>query len=176
MTTWLERREKIQQHAAHIARRQLGDPPEAHTPVSLSPPHIQHGRLKMARNATLKKVSFQTIACEYGAITFQDALADFIARVNHPGVTTATLRNHSHNTFIPFNEVPVYHKIKFTANVNSERSEVIDSVQVHPEHTNDRGRIISKRFDTVLVSGAQSGTEPNKGKRNYIADDLIQAY
>jgi hypothetical protein len=172
MTRWLECREKIQQHAALIARRQLGDPPDAH----LGPPHIQYGRLKMPRNATLKKVSFQTIASEYGATTFQDALADFIARVNHPGATAATLRNHSHNTFIPFNEVPVYHKIKFTANGNSERSEVIDSVQVHPEQTNGHGRIISKRFDTVLVSGAQSGTGPNKGKHNFIDDDLTDRY
>src|SRR5882762_140231 len=112
MTTWLERCERVQRHGARIAQRQLGDLPNAHPMVPLGPPRVQHGYLKMSQHPTLKSVYFQTLARNYGAILFQDALADFIACVNHPGATTATLRNHAHNTLIPFNEVPVYHKIK----------------------------------------------------------------
>jgi hypothetical protein len=164
MTTWLERRERIQQHAAHIARQQLVDEHEAHATVPLGPPRVQYGYLKMPQNPTLKSVPFQKLASNYRAIIFQDALADFIARVNHPGISTATLRTRAHNTLIPFNEVPVYHKIKFTASRNSHRSEVVDSVQVRPAQTNPRGRIIPARFDTVLVSEGQYSTQPNKGK------------
>jgi Plavaka transposase len=176
MTTWLERRERVQRHAAHIAQQQLGVQLEPRPMLPLGPPCVQHGYLTMAQNPTLKSVYFQTLASKYGAILFQDALADFIAHVNHPGATTATLRNRAHNTLIPFNGVPVYHKIKFRARRDSKGPEIIDSVQVHPEHTNDHGRIIPGRFDTVLVCGAQYGTHPKKGKHNHINEDLTDCY
>lgn len=164
MTTWLERREKVQRHAAHIARERLGDQHVPHVMRPLGPPHVHYGSLKMTLNPTLKSVSFQTLASDYGARSFQDALADFIAHVNHPEVSAATLRNRSHNTLIPFCEVPVFHRIKFTANQNRKGSEVVDSVQVHPAQNNLRGRIIPARFDTVLIREGQYTMHPNKGK------------
>jgi hypothetical protein len=181
MTLWLERRERIQRHAAHITRQQLGGQSEAHTVTpSLGPPHIHHGYLKMPRNPTLKSVSFQMIVCDYGASSFQDALADFIARVNHPGVSAATLRNRAHNTLIPFYSVRIYHKFKYTASDSLEPSEVVDSVHVHPAQPglrgNRHGRIIPARFDTVLVSEGQYTTHPNKGKPSRINEDLTDCY
>ena len=174
MTTWVERRERVQQHEAHVARQQPSEEHETHPTVSFGPPRIHYGYLKMPRHPTLKSVSFQRLAQEYGAISFQDALADFIARVNNPGVSNAALRNRAHNTLIPFKAVPIYHKFKFTANRDNERSgsEVIDSVQVHPEQTDVRGRIIPARFDTVLISEGQHTTSPNKGKPAHISEDL----
>ena len=176
MTAWVERRERIQWHEAHIARQQVGDQPEAHVAAYLGPPRIHYGYLKMPRNPTFKSVSFQMLVSNYGAEIFQDALADFIAHVNHPGVSTATLRHWAHNTLIPFYEVPVFHKIKFTASRNSERTEVVDSVQVRPAQTNHRGQIISGRFDTVLVCGGQYGTQLNKGKLIRINEVLTDCY
>jgi len=155
MTTWLERRERIQRHAAHITRQQEGVQQEAHAVVSLGPPCVRHGYLKMPQHPTLKSVSFQRLASEYGAHIFQDALGDYIARVNYPGVSTATLRNRAANTLIPFFEVPVFHKFKFMAHRNRDKSEVVDSVQVRPAQPNFRGRIIPGQFDTVLVCGGQ---------------------
>ena len=173
MTTWLEHRERVKRHEAHLARQQLGEQREAHATVSLEPLRIHDGYLKMPRNLTLKSVSFQTLVSKYGANLFQDALADFIARINNPSVSAATLRNRSHNTLIPFYAVPVFHKFKFTASKNGDRShsEIIDSVQVRPEQTNDCGRIIPARFDTVLVSKGQYGTRPNKGKPGHINEE-----
>ena len=172
MTAWLERRERVKRHEAHLARQQLGEQQEAHATESLEPLRIHDGYLKMPRHPTLKSVLFQTLVSKYGAHLFQDALADFIARVNNPGVSTATLRNRSHNTLIPFYAVPVFHKFKFTgSNGDSSRSEVIDSVQVRPEQTDHRGRIIPARFDTVLVSEGQYGTRPNKGKPIHINEE-----
>jgi hypothetical protein len=59
MTTWVERRERVQQHEAHLARQQLGQQREAaHSTASLGPPQVHHGYLKMPRHPTLKSVSF----------------------------------------------------------------------------------------------------------------------
>jgi len=176
MTKWLERREKLQRHAAHIARQQLSDQDGAHVTVSLGPPRVHYGYLRMPRNPTLKSVSFQRLASEYGAGFFQDALADFIARVNHPDVSTAKLRNRAHNTLIPFNAVPVYHKFKFTASRNSDRLEVVDSVQIHPAQTDLRGRILPARFDTVLVCEGEYTTHRNKGRPIHTNGDLTDCY
>lgn len=78
MTLWLERREKIQRHATFIKWRQLThqkrpqrkplEPPCAHTQI-----------ISMAKNPSIKAVSFDVIDRSYGAIAFQDELADFIA-------------------------------------------------------------------------------------------------
>jgi hypothetical protein len=166
MTTWVERCERVQRHEAHVARQQLGEQPEAHAIVSLGPPRIHYGYLKMPRNPTLKSVSFQRLASEYGANLFQDSLADFIAHVNNPGVSTGMLRNRAHNTLIPFYAVPVFHKFKFTSRRDNDRTglEIVDSVQVRPAQTNPCGRIIPTRFDTALVAEGQYTTRPNKGK------------
>lgn len=172
MTTWVERREKIQRHAAQIARQQLGDQYEPHTAVSIGPPCVHYGYLTMPRNPTLKSVTFQAIVSDYGANLFQDALADFIARVNYPQVSTATLRDLAHNTLIPFFTVPVFHKFKYTASRNGSGSEVLDSVQVHPAKPDHHGRIIGARFDTVLVREGQYTTHPNKGRRILINEEL----
>ena len=67
----------------------------------------------MALHPTLHAVSFDDLAAKYGAVDFQDALADFIARSNHPDVSVAALRDLGANTLIPFRSVPVYHKLKF---------------------------------------------------------------
>jgi hypothetical protein len=103
----------------------------------------------MARTATLKAVSFDDLAQKYGAIDFQDTLADFIARTNHPTASGAALSALAADTLIPFRSVPVHHRIKFS---NSDGSEIVDSVQVRPEQKDTRGRQIPSRFDTVLVS------------------------
>ena len=47
--------------------------------------------LKMAQNPTTK-ATFKELAAKYGAINFQDDLADFIARTNYPGASAAALR------------------------------------------------------------------------------------
>jgi hypothetical protein len=163
MTAWLKRRERVQQHGAYIARQQMADKHETLATVPLGPPRVCYGYLKMPQTPTLKAVSFRTLAGEYGAILFQDSLADFIARVNNPGATTASLRNHAHNTHIPFNGVSVYHRIKFTAS-SDHSSEVMDSAQARPAGTDYRGRIIPARFDTVLVCEGEHTPHPNKGK------------
>ncbi|KAI9429265.1 hypothetical protein H4582DRAFT_1827220 [Lactarius indigo] len=146
MTAWVERREKVQAHITYVEWRQRN-----HTaPVG----HLQSSRfLKMAQHPTFKAVSFEDLAERYGAVDFQDCLADFIAQLNHPGASAAVLRARAADTLLPFRTVPVFHRIKFTSSGSSGNSKVVDSVVVRPEQNDARGRTIPSRFDTVLVRG-----------------------
>jgi hypothetical protein len=89
MTTWLECREKVQVHSTFIKWRQQPDQVPSAKPIG--PPHPGARTLRMCRHATLKSVSFDDLAQKYGAIDFQDTLADFIAQTNHPTASGATL-------------------------------------------------------------------------------------
>jgi Plavaka transposase len=152
MTTWLERREKVQVHSTFIKWRQQPDQVPSARPIG--PPRPGARTLRMCRHATLKSVSFDDLAQKYGAIDFQDTLADFIAQTNHPTASGATLSRLAADTLIPFRSVPVHHRIKFT---NMANSEIVDVVFVRPEQKDTRGRPIPSRFDTVLVSGKSQG-------------------
>ena len=173
MTLWLERREKIQRHAAFIKWRQLGHQ-ERSQQKPLEPPRARIQIVKMAQNPSKKAVSFNVIDGSYGAFAFQDELADFIARVNNPGAAPGGLPAHAWNTFIPFHAVPVYHRIKFTLRDNSE---IVDAVHIRPEQRDSRGRIIPSRFDTVLVERRgqdNSQGQWSKGKKSYCqSTDLV---
>ena len=160
MTLWLERREKVEQHALFVAWRQRAQQrAQQSTPIG---PLVPTPRaLQMTRNPSLKAVSFDDIADKYHAVDFQDALADFIARINHPQASATALRALAEDTLLPFRTVPVFHKIKFV----STDSEVIDAVHVRPDQRDARGRPIPSRFDTVLVQGGpQAGVRGSKGE------------
>jgi Plavaka transposase len=150
MTKWLERREKVQLHATIInwRKREHHQRSLSHNPMG--PPRMASLTAKMAQNPS-KRVSFNDLAADYGALHFQDALGDFIAQVNNPGAAASTLHNRSRNTLIPFSRVPVFHHFKFTKSGDSDESEIVDAVHVRPEQRDSRGRIIPPRFDTVLV-------------------------
>ena len=169
MTAWLERREKVQRHGAFVRRQQHGQPRTgATTPVG--PPRAYHGYLEMTKNPTITTVLFDDLDEMYGASSFQDALANYIARINYPGASGLALRKKAEDTLIPFRGVPVFHRIKFKANNNHNKSdsEVVDSVHAQPEKPNSHGEITPSRFDTVLVRNGQSGTHGKKGTSGHI--------
>src|ERR1700677_2111622 len=114
----------------------------------------------MARNPALKAVSFDDLAHKYGAIDFQDALADFIAQINNPTASGASLSTLASDTLIPFRTVPVHHRLKFS---NLDGSEIVDSVLIRPEQKDARGRLVPSRFDTVLVRGKSRSQEFVRG-------------
>jgi hypothetical protein len=150
MTLWLERREKVQQHMDLINRRQhVHQQTRSQEPIG--PPCARAQTVKIARTPSLKAVSFDDITNSYGAIQFQDALGDFITKINHPNLTGNPLRTRASNTLIPFHAVPVFHHVKFTKCNQHDQIEISDAVQARPEQRDARGRIIPSRFDTVLV-------------------------
>ncbi|KAI9448874.1 hypothetical protein BJY52DRAFT_1206479 [Lactarius psammicola] len=151
MTTWLERHKKVQLHSMFVKWWQRSDQEEnVLSAKPIEPPQPGACHLRMTQHPTLKAVSFDDLAQKYGAIDFQDALADFIARTNHPTASAATLSALAADTLIPFRSVPVHHRIKFS---NLDNSEIVDAIQVRPEQKDMRGRAIPSRFDTVLVRG-----------------------
>ncbi|KAF8264342.1 hypothetical protein EI94DRAFT_1772698 [Lactarius quietus] len=120
--------------------------------------------IHMTLHPSLKAVSFNDLAVKYGALDFQDALADFIACVNHPEASTTALKDLAENTLLLFQTVPVFHRIKY---ISTCYSEVIDTVHVWPEQSDARGNPIPSQFDTVIVqhgSQTQVGAHRNKGK------------
>lgn len=166
MTKWLERREKVQRHAALIDWRQQSHEQHLQVREPFGPPCPCARSIKMTQHPSVKAVSFDNLARNYGAFDFQDALADFIAQVNYPGASTAALRAHAANTLIPFRGVPVYHTIKFTESGTG----TLDAVHIRPEQKDTHGRIgriIPSRFDTVLVQNrGQDGTRDQGNKGN----------
>jgi hypothetical protein len=142
MTTWLQRREKISLHTLFINQRQhehLEQPPTARIP---EPPHVPTQTIKMTVKPT-KSETFDVLACDYGAVDFQDALADFLVHLNNPELSTNAVRRQADNTLIPFRSVLVFHSIKFTKCGQSEISDVA--------HARPKVMDLDARFDTVIA-------------------------
>ena len=156
MTMWLERREKVQQHNASIDWRQ-NHLQSIRTWTPIGPLCVRAQSVKIAQMPSSKAVPFPDIYQKYRAYLFQDALADFIAGVNNPGLGTCALRTHAADTLLSFRTVRVYHNIKFMAANDAQVSGIIDAVYVRPEQKDKRGRIIPARFDTVLIQGSGQG-------------------
>ncbi|KAF8259188.1 hypothetical protein EI94DRAFT_1813759 [Lactarius quietus] len=102
MTVYVERCKKIHTHAAFIQWRQDGGQVSTRNPTPLPPPELELRQPKMTKHPTCKSVSFEALAEQYGAVKFQDALADYIAGINHPGASAATLHTQASDTLIPF--------------------------------------------------------------------------
>ncbi|KAI9432280.1 hypothetical protein H4582DRAFT_2113196 [Lactarius indigo] len=163
MTAWLERREKVQQYIAFVRQRQGVDQENAQISQPSGPPQPTTRHIKITLHPSTRATSFDVLAVRYGAVEFQDALADFIAQMNHPNASAANLRALAADTLIPFRSVPTYHKIKFQSDGHPE---VVDAIHVRPEQEDSRGRHIPSRFDTALVrSSSQNSTGGNSGYR-----------
>jgi len=163
MTAWLERREKMQRHAALIDRKQQDLPQSPQAQRIIGPPCIHVQCVKMTCHPSAKAVSFDTLKIQYGALKFQDELADFVAQVNNPGVRRSTLDLHAEDTLIPFRGVPIFHFIKFR---ETGGSETIDSVHAQPERRDKCRRIIPSCFNTVLVQSPSQDTRQGRIKGN----------
>jgi len=159
MTKWLERREKVLQHSGFITPRPQNHQPSSPARNVIGPPRAYAQKVKMAQKPESRQVLFDILARDYGALDFQDMLADFIAQLNYPGVSGGALRVRAHDTHIPFTRVPVYHKIKFTKIGDFNEIEIADVVHIRPEQKDSRGRIIPARFDTVLVETSKGQSD-----------------
>ena len=164
MTTWLERHEKVAQHAIAIEAGLHGSASDHCDTLMkpLGPPHVGTRHVKMAQNPTVRNVHFDDIVNKYGAVNILDALGDFIAQVNHVGASTVGLQTRSRNTVIPFSAVNVFHKIKFTCPGSSN---IVDTIHAQAETMDTNGHAIPSRFDTVLVRGRDSSIHGVNGER-----------
>ncbi|KZT18176.1 hypothetical protein NEOLEDRAFT_1103767 [Neolentinus lepideus HHB14362 ss-1] len=159
MTKWLARREKVLRHEKYVNWRLAGSPEPASWKCETSSPRPH---LQMARHPTLKAVPLSTVRAAYGATYFEAALARFVAQYNEPNMTRAQVERAAENIYVPFQTLPVYHKIKFWNNDPFDRHigvETSDAVHVRSVRKDSRGREVPARFDTVLVNlGAAEAT------------------
>lgn len=144
MATWNERQEAVQQCVAFMQLREG---------ISIVPilPHPSPTLFPvLAMHPSEKGVSFDRLAGDYGALDFQDALADMIVQHNYPELSANAARRCADNTLIPFQRVSVYNKIKF-ANHDDAHRKIVNVIHIQPEARNQHGTINTHRFDTALV-------------------------
>ncbi|KAJ6580141.1 hypothetical protein DFH09DRAFT_912800 [Mycena vulgaris] len=165
MTLWLERKEKIFRHEKYIQWRLDGCP----TPPVLEPlpPGIIYERqLKMTKHPTQRSVRITKLVSDYGAEFFRDALTRFIIHFNNPTLSAAQVETQSASIALPFNTVPVFHKIKYTTEdpytAGGPIDSVVDAIHVQPGKQLQNGKELLGRFDTALVNdgtGQMAGIE-----------------
>ncbi|KAH9015128.1 hypothetical protein EDB83DRAFT_2232775 [Lactarius deliciosus] len=148
MTTWLERQEAMHQHAAFIEWCNCGHLALS-TPLTYPRPNLMlHPFLTI--HPSEKGITFGALFNRYGAVDFQDALADFIVQHNYPELSASIARRRANNTLIPFRKVSVFHRVKFT-NRGDTVQKTVDVLHIRPEARNHHGDTIPGRFDTALV-------------------------
>ncbi|KAF8272272.1 hypothetical protein EI94DRAFT_1862395 [Lactarius quietus] len=155
MTVWNEHCKEVEQHAFFVAWQQQAQQLAYDQSLTLEgPPVPVPCTTQMALNPMLKAVSFDDLTNKYRAWDFQDAITDFITQVNHPDASTAALKDLAKNTLLPFQTVPVFHKIKYLSTCDSE---VINTVHVWPEQSDVHGNPIPLHFNTVIIQqGSQA--------------------
>ncbi|KAF8500501.1 hypothetical protein F5888DRAFT_1793628 [Russula emetica] len=169
MTVWLERHEKIFRHAKYIKWRTSGhQQPNPTRGERQNPGILYRHQLQMTKHPLKKGVRFQSLIRNYGAINFQDALAQFVLGVRDPHLHGVQLQQAIANVRFHFNAVNVYHKIKFTSYdpyvVGGPRESVVDSIHSRPIQKDKRNRDVPARFDTAVIN---DGTGQETGVAGY---------
>lgn len=162
MTLWLERKEKILRHHQFVQWRLNG----SLKPLKLkwTPPGLELDRkLHMTKQPTVYSVLLNTLVQRYGATHFREAFARFVVLSNDPNVTRGQLERKLWGVRLPFNKVPVWHRIKYQqTDPYTLRLSTADSIHCQPEYVNKRGDVIPGRFDTALINdgtGEEIGIE-----------------
>ncbi|THU77482.1 hypothetical protein K435DRAFT_832430 [Dendrothele bispora CBS 962.96] len=129
MTAWLERKEKIMRHEAHIAWLLASKPPLLR--MHWIPPGLNTSRmLKMAKHPSAKLVKVSDAVEKYGATFFADALSRFIVELESPNLFGRRLDDAVDSHFLGVSSVAAYHQ---------------------PSRLDRKGNIVPGRFDTALV-------------------------
>ncbi|KAF7337296.1 hypothetical protein MSAN_02282200 [Mycena sanguinolenta] len=160
MTLWLERKEKILRHTQFIdwkSRGSLGPP----IIENLNPGIIYECKLSMSKHPTHKSIKFSLLETNYGASFFRDALSRYIVGLINPNLTPAQIECEANGFDVPFNAVPVFHRIKFStsdpyANTKPVDS-IVDSIHAQPERLLRNGDKALSRFDTALINTGHGG-------------------
>jgi hypothetical protein len=153
MTTWLERREKIQDHSDYV-RWSLGGH-RCSTPSTMPNASLVPARhVKIARQPTVHGVSIGALASEYGATYFRDAFARYVVGWKNPEFNRSRIERESINVNIPFVNVSVYHCVKF---VNAGEDKIVDVIHMRPRRKTACGRDCPGRFDTALIKVGDTG-------------------
>lgn len=170
MTIWLQQKEQILRHRQYVEWRLKGSEPPPR--IEWTPPGLELNRtLKLTKHPTARTVPLDVLVAEYGATHFRTALARFIAATNDPGLTRAQLERKLWGVRIPFNRLPVWHRIKFVVtDALTSRLLTSDSIHCHPGRHDSRGKLVPGRFDTALIN---DGTGEDIGLDGMLKKQLI---
>lgn len=151
MTIWLERKEKILAHERYIRWRLSGSPPVLRQPLDV----MHHPHVRIAKSPSTKRLAFDDIAKQYGAVDIVNAICVFVADKRNPGLTRTNLHNAAANILLPFRSLALFHKVRF-ANASPypwlEGEDVEDIGHARPAYKDTQNRHVEGRFDTVLVN------------------------
>ncbi|KAJ7467254.1 hypothetical protein B0H11DRAFT_2159564 [Mycena galericulata] len=168
MTLWLERKEKIQRHDKFVAWKHSGSPSP---PIieNLHPGIIYNRILTMPKHPTHKAGKFTTLESAYGAPFFHDALSRYIVQLTFPELSLAQVEREANSFDVPFNAVPVFQRIKFSASDpyanDGPADSIVDSIHVQPGKVLKNGDEVPARFDTALVNTGDGGKTGISGYR-----------
>jgi hypothetical protein len=132
MTQWLKCKEKMIHHEQFIKWRLAGQSQPWSSPVAVD----CHTHIKITKYLNIKAALVSTFVTDYGAHDFQHQLTIFIACTNFPNLTFTQLQNTTRNIILPFQYLPVFHKIKgwipdLQRLINAVES--LDTVHVRPQ-------------------------------------------
>ena len=150
MTTWLERKEKVQQHRSFLEWQNSS---ARLKPQPVLPPLDPLRVLKMAKFPSVTSVSLEALETRYSARFFRAALARYAVLLSEPNIRTASrLEERAGQLRFRFNKISVYHKIRF---LDSDSKSTLDSVHARPQLVkNIRGRTNQTsptRSDVALI-------------------------
>ena len=114
---------------------------------------------------SVKALSFEAAASQYGVPHLRDALARFVVSYRDPTLSHAEIKRTSLNVPFHFRKVEAYHKLKFLLE-DTQQLGIMDMVHdvahARPARHDKLGRPVPGRFDTVLIndgSGGRSGVQ-----------------
>ncbi|KAK7464428.1 hypothetical protein VKT23_006595 [Stygiomarasmius scandens] len=151
MTTWLERREKVMAHNAHIEWRLSGKQPILR--LHWIPPGCNTTRiLHMTKHPSVQSVKIPDLVAKYGATFFSDAMSRFLVELANPNLSGRRLQDEIDYHFLGISSVHVFHRVKFLHHdLFTDSLSTADSIHAQPSRYDKCNHIIPGRFDTALV-------------------------
>ncbi|KAN0140650.1 hypothetical protein V8E53_001477 [Lactarius tabidus] len=167
MTIWLEQKEKIHQHERLVKWWLDGSPPVAMAPQEWLPPGLELDHdLHISKFPSIQSLSLETIETEYGAEHFRTALRCYVVRSNSPDLTTAQVEHSLWDVNLPFQHLPVWHRIKYLrTEIYTGQTQTVDSIHAYPDKTDKHGRPVPGRFDTAFINDRNGGDTGVNGYR-----------
>ncbi|KAJ3792080.1 hypothetical protein GGU11DRAFT_761066, partial [Lentinula aff. detonsa] len=151
MALWLERKEKVMKHAAHLEWVKAGKHPPLRShwvPPGMNPIRT----LTMAKHPSVNRVKVTDVIQHYGATFFKAALARFVVQLKQPNLAGTRLNDAASNFFLGVSHVSAYHRIKYLyQDTFTGISSTADSIHAQPARKDKHSHNLPGCFDTVLV-------------------------
>ncbi|KAH9006297.1 hypothetical protein EDB86DRAFT_2824571 [Lactarius hatsudake] len=164
MMLWLDRKERIHCHEQYIKWCLAG----SHIPKHMDwvPPDLNPCQeLTMAKCPKQYAVPLDRLQDLYGAPLFKVTLCRFISVSNNPDQTRQQLESSLWGLRLPFNQLPVWHVIKFTwSNPITSNCLTSDAIHAQPTRKGKYNQTIARHFDTALIN---DGTGKEHGVKGY---------